>query len=136
MSHVSVIKTPALVDREILSLALLDMEQQVLIDHLQIGAGVSQVTDYHQIVIGEFAGLILSHQYGPQGFALEFDNEAGSYQIKADLYTGRKQVVEAFMVALGRKYVYHATVQTLAAQGYSLVSEQYEEDGTLVLELM
>jgi len=139
MSHVSRIAKAEFVDRAILELALGNCP---ILDSQIAGVGqvVNEVTDYGATVAGDFACKIDPSKFGelgqwmkPQGIAFAKD-ETGAYQIICDQYGRRETLIAQFLDILSSRYAYHATIQTLQAEGFILMSET-NEDGETVLVL-
>jgi hypothetical protein len=57
--------------------------------------------------------------------------EAGAYDLVADWYCVKEVEPAGFARRLAQRYAYNAAVDQLAAQGFDLVQQEAQEDGTI-----
>jgi hypothetical protein len=76
-------------------------------------------------------------QSSVQGYDIGFTrNTTGTYDAVADWsIVGQRQPQESLMQQIVQRAAYHATMEALTAQGFSLV-QQETDDGAIVLTLM
>jgi hypothetical protein len=69
------------------------------------------------------------------GYDLGFQKAGESYELVADWFGIKDINQEKLLQQLMQRYAYHAAKKKLEAQGFSLVTEQTEQDGRIHLML-
>lgn len=70
-----------------------------------------------------------------KGYPIGFRKAGNAYELVADWWGVRGVNQQTFLQEITRRYAYHAAREKLEAQGFSLVSEEVEEDAQIHLVL-
>ena len=112
MSHFTRIKTK-IVEKELLLNSLLDL---------------GCVCEEGRLVVTGYGGrkvpVELRASFGQGGSAVGFSREGEVWECVADWYCVRGMGQEEFLNRLHQRYAYHATVNRLEEQGFSVVAEE------------
>jgi hypothetical protein len=123
MSHFSRIKTKT-VEREFLIKALTDL-----------GHKVQQGSTHIRGYAGGRASVEISIPTASQGYDIGFQKNGDTYELVADWWGIRDIQQDQFMQALHQRYAYHATKLKLEEQGFSITTEEKDNDGRIHLML-
>jgi hypothetical protein len=127
MSHFTTIKTQ-FAAAEPLEKALADIAAQFGLSAVRKNAVVSGWRG-----ITTTADLVVSTRN--QGYDLGFKKEGEHYGLVGDWFGIKDINQNALTLALTQRYAYHATLQQLDQQGFSLVEEEQQETGAIHLVL-
>lgn len=123
MSHFTTIRTQ-LVEASHLEKALVDLGHTV--EHGPVAVkGYQGNTTQADLKIGT----------ANKNYDIGFRRAGSSYELVADWWGIRGIDRESFVQQLTQRYAYHAAQEALLAEGFSLVAEAQQEDGTLHLVL-
>ncbi|NBD35561.1 MAG: DUF1257 domain-containing protein [Chloroflexi bacterium] len=70
-----------------------------------------------------------------KGYPIGFQKAGDAYELVADWWGVRGVNQKTFLQEITRRYAYHAAREKLEAQGFSLVSEEVQEDEQIHLVL-
>lgn len=123
MSHFTTIKTQ-IVDKEYLKLALTDLGYVYT-------EGNVQINGYQ----GNRTGVELKIPTSNKGYDIGFRKSGNVYEVVADWWGIRDVTQEQFLQPITQRYAYHAAKSKLEEQGFSLVTEEVQEEGKIHLVL-
>jgi hypothetical protein len=112
MSHFTRIKTK-FASRELLLSALNDLECTVSTSERAVRGYGGRTTEVEVVV-----------ELGPRRKQIGFVKRGGTFECVADWYGTPKARREEFMRQLKQRYAYHATLDTLEEQGFTVVNEE------------
>lgn len=123
MSHFTTIRTQ-LVEAVHLEKALVDLGHTV-------EQGPVAVKGY----LGNTTRADLKIGTADRNYDIGFRRTGSTYELVADWWGIRGIHQESFVRQLTQRYAYHAAQEALLAEGFSLVEEEQQQDGTLHLVL-
>lgn len=123
MSHFTTIKTQ-IVDKEYLKLALTDLG-------IVYQEGNVQISGYS----GNRTGVELKIPTKNTGYDIGFRKSGNVYEVVADWWGIKDITQEQFVQPINQRYAYHAAKSKLSEQGFSLVTEEVQEQGRIHLVL-
>jgi hypothetical protein len=123
MSHFTTIRTQ-LVETTYLEKALVDL------GHL-VQRGPVTVKGY----MGNTTRADLKITTANKGYDIGFRRNGAAYELVADWWGIKGMDQGNFVKRLTQRYAYHAAQEALKAEGFSLVEEEQQQDGTLHLVL-
>ena len=123
MSHFTTIRTQ-LVEASYLERALVDLGHTVQ-------RGPVTVNGYP----GNTTRADLKIATADKGYDIGFRRSGPSYELVADWWGINGMDQGSFVKKLTQRYAYHAAQEALKAEGFSLVEEEQQQDGTLHLVL-
>jgi hypothetical protein len=131
MSHFTTIRTKLIAKDHLLS-ALEDLGFKDVESH----AAPSRLFGYQGDARPELAEIIIRRKYlGPASNDIGFlKSTDGTFQAIISEYDRRKYS-HSWMQKIQCRYAYHATKEALSSEGFSLVEEEQQQDGTLHLVL-
>ncbi|MCT0198265.1 DUF1257 domain-containing protein [Synechococcus sp. CS-1325] len=123
MSHFTTIRT-RLMEASYLHMALVDLGHTV--QH-----GPVTVNGYQGNTTTADLKIITSNS----SYDIGFQNTTAGFELVADWWGIRGIEQTSFLRQLHQRYAYHAAQEALIAEGFSLVEEEQQQDGTLHLVL-